>query len=109
MLAKTHGVVPLCERDLIRTSPNVSTKQDSASRSVLALDNRHATQLAHVLSRPIAQPSASIALSRSRPVQLVKTGRAIQTHIFNQQSAAFPAPRPPDSKVTISFTRSLSR
>ena len=34
----------LCSQDLIRTSPNVSNRQDSASRQFLALDNRHATR-----------------------------------------------------------------
>ena len=34
----------LCSQDLIRTSPNVSNRQDSASHQFLALDNRHATR-----------------------------------------------------------------
>ena len=45
----------------------------------LALDNRHATQPAHVLTQPIAQLRASIALSRSRP-------------LLQQQKARYPNP-----------------
>jgi hypothetical protein len=66
----------------------VSTKQDSASRFVLALDNRHATQ---TRSCALTTDRSAVRLNRlelrQRPTQLVKVERSIQTLIFNHQSA----------------------
>ena len=79
----------LCSQDLIRTSPNVSTNKrlgvsHSSWRSII--DMQFARSKCLTTDRSVVRSLS--ARNRSRPTQLVKVERSIQTLIFNQQSAS---------------------
>jgi hypothetical protein len=78
----------LCSQDLIRTSPNVSTnKRLGVSRSSWRsiIDMQLARSKGLTTDRSVVRFLS--ARNCSRPTQLVKVERSIQTLIFNQQSA----------------------